>query len=325
MHGICSTSKGAHAPSRRFDRANLTVNERLHLSRFPLRDNLQNEITPPEPHALTKQRSSTVTVLPKYRISRVQSMPQANSQLSPPDDIANMLYVILSRLRIYVAMVEQSLRTEFLDSPNVVKDWLNTVGWLQDVFFPVYQLLQAPSTDTEEAQHRLASLNQRLSDARNLLLIESQSNGDRLFGVLGLFRQIRAGLDAWKTDLGREIGQLDSDALLATCKIPNPVTAPSAIGPLQAGLAEAQTVIETQDDVAICMILRRVFFLLYYISVISPNYWTSSLHNAVLDLHERALDVIGPGLARTSVEARICKLRRFDRFSLEQIAFESVA
>lgn len=253
---------------------------------------------------------------------------------SPQDNgnswsLPSLLFIFLGRLRWYFTFVEQSLRSEFLHKPEVVNDWLRTLTWLEDSFFPVYQLFQkAAVVDGEHFHHemaiRLPSFEQRLELSRILLQDESVAPVKRLYGLLRNLREIRAGLILWRHYLTERYGNAEIGARLGQASTFLDAVAPSAINLLQHEIAQADAEVGKGGEIAICMALRHTFFLLYYTAAVHPEEWTIELQDQVIELHQRAIDVVPIGLARDSIHARLEKLRRIDNVRFEELATASV-
>lgn len=248
---------------------------------------------------------------------------------APGDDLLlGLLLVLLGRLRAYFSIVEQSLRTEFLHKDETVKDWLRSFDWLEDSFFPIYQLFRRAKATREpylvEMEGRVEYFKRELSDARKLLVDSTPSAVKKLFGLLQHVRNIHVGLGCWQDELRARSPRTVGDKASAVRPAERSAF-PSALVPLRRLILEFRTQLISNEELEICITSRRIYLLIYYTAAVHPEEWTLDLHRLVVGLHEEALQRVPSGLARDSIRARLERLRMYNDQRFEELAISGIA
>lgn len=258
-------------------------------------------------------------------------MRDDRSANAPVDDEPRQafdLFVILGRLRAFFLIVAQSLRGEFLHEDKAINDWLNTLEWLEDSYFPVYQYFRGTALSGQSfvrsTAGRVACFKNELMEGRKMLLESSLSPILRLFELLNKLERIHEGFALWQTDLKRDL-DISAFAQHAEVGSMQASLAPSAADSLRQAIDELRSAIESKDEINACLASRRVIFLMYYTFITHPDEWTSELHQRVLNLHDQAIEVLPSGLARQSISARRERLKTHDQQRFEEYALSLAA
>jgi len=221
---------------------------------------------------------------------------------------AVILFTLLGRLKLFFALVQESLRTEYVHDSRTVDDWLYTIEWLEDSLFPIHEFFRRGDVQDALAlrkkANRFESFKTMLMDAKKVLVASEIDPVKKLFGLLDAVVGIHGGLARWQRELAPASQDCTPDLIVTSVRPPFPSLAPSAVPVLSRLMEEFVACLVSKDETNTCLKSRKIFLLLYYTIAVRPEEWYARLHQQILRLHEAAVRELPPGDASESIEAR---------------------
>jgi len=219
-----------------------------------------------------------------------------------------ILFTLLGRLKLFVAFVEQSLRTEYIHDSKTVDDWLYTLEWVEDSLFPLREFFRRNSAqeipELRRKANRIENFKIMLIGVKELLVNPSIDPVRKLYSLLDVIVSLQGGLARWQRELSQVSPDHVNDPIVTMVSAPFPTLAPSSLRTMIRVMEEFGGYLINKDEINTCMSSRKVFILNYYTIAIRPQDWYARLHDQILRLHEAAKNELPPGKATESIEAR---------------------
>ncbi len=234
--------------------------------------------------------------------------------------LAELCFVLAGRLRLCARVFQAELRREWCFEANSAAAWFDLLGLLRTAFELWFERLRDHAGSPRQPVSFLVPLtyHRRELQAAQSVLSSQEEADEALSAALGHVTKVHASLSLWQSHLARNHGASGGQGFCESH---------AATEVLDQSFHEARrafsalSINSDSDPDAAGLASRRLFLATLCLALVSPEKWTETVHEEIVQWHRDALDFLPPGAARVRLQARLELIetltpQEFDRLSI---------